>query len=237
MTEQDWLTSSDPVLLMCGLQNRISQRKCDLFDLACAEGVSAAWPDPFCREYHSYMSRVVEGYDPPDDEFDQLRDAIDELVRSTWDNAQSRFDERGSLDQTVIEAVRRYDAVALLSSVQVSMEWWFWLNSIELVAIPTTPQEAADAIQLGTYRDHLPLLRCIVGNPFRPVTCNPSWRTSTAVSLAEAIYAERAFDRLPILADALEEAGCTQPDVLTHCRGDGPHARGCWVVDLILGKA
>ena len=59
---------------------------------------------------------------------------------------------------------------------------------------------------------------------------------STVVSLAEGIYAERAFDRLPILADALQDAGCDNPDVLDHCRGDGPHARVCWVVDLILGK-
>ena len=87
------------------------------------------------------------------------------------------------------------------------------------------------------YRRNLPLLRCIVGNPFQPVACEPSWRTPIAVSLAEAIYAGRAFDRLPVLADALEEAGCTNPDVLAHCRGDGPHARGCWVVDMVLGKS
>ncbi len=85
--------------------------------------------------------------------------------------------------------------------------------------------------------EQVPILRCIVGNPFRPVACDPSWRTTTAVGLAEAIYAERAFDRLPILADALEDAGCDNPDVLAHCRDRGPHARGCWVVDLILGKS
>jgi len=80
------------------------------------------------------------------------------------------------------------------------------------------------------------LLRCIAGNPFRPVAFDPNWRTETVVSLASAIYAERAFDRLPILADALEEAGCDHADILSHCRGPGPHARGCWVVDLVLGK-
>lgn len=78
--------------------------------------------------------------------------------------------------------------------------------------------------------------RCVVGNPFRPVAFAPSWRTETAVVLASGIYAERAFDRLPILADALEEAGCDHPDVLSHCRGPGPHVRGCWVVDGVLGK-
>ncbi|WP_246173617.1 hypothetical protein [Limnoglobus roseus] len=80
------------------------------------------------------------------------------------------------------------------------------------------------------------LLRDIFGNPFRPVACDPAWRTSTAVGLAEVIYDDRAFDRLPILADALQDAGCEDADILAHCRGDGPHVRGCWVVDLVLGK-
>jgi hypothetical protein len=84
---------------------------------------------------------------------------------------------------------------------------------------------------------HLQLLREIVGNPFRPVAFDPAWRSPTVAALAGAIYDERAFDRLPILADALEEAGCDHPDVLAHCRGDGPHVRGCWVVDLVLGKS
>lgn len=82
----------------------------------------------------------------------------------------------------------------------------------------------------------IPLLRDIFGNPFRPVTVDPRWQTETVVALAAGIYAERAFDRMPILADALEEAGCDHADILTHCRGDGPHVRGCWVVDLLLGK-
>ncbi len=80
------------------------------------------------------------------------------------------------------------------------------------------------------------LIRDIFGNPFRPVAFDPKWRSETAVALAAAIYEERAFDRLPILADALEEAGCDHADILTHCRGDGPHVRGCWVVDGVLGK-
>jgi hypothetical protein len=80
------------------------------------------------------------------------------------------------------------------------------------------------------------VLRDVLGNPFRPVTIDPAWLTSTVVALASGIYDERAFDRLPILADALQDAGCDSADILTHCRGDGPHVRGCWVVDLILGK-
>jgi hypothetical protein len=70
----------------------------------------------------------------------------------------------------------------------------------------------------------------------RRPTCPKHWKSSTAAALAAGIYADRAFDRLPILADALEEAGCDNAEVLAHCRGDGPHCRGCWVVDLVLGK-
>ena len=65
-----------------------------------------------------------------------------------------------------------------------------------------------------------------------------TWRTGAAVGLARAMYLSGSFDRLPILADALEEAGCDVPEVLRHCRDDSaPHVRGCWVVDLVLGKA
>jgi hypothetical protein len=84
------------------------------------------------------------------------------------------------------------------------------------------------------------LLRDLFGSPFRPPPpLNPawlSWNGGTVVKLAQAAYDERAFDRLPVLADALEDAGCTAPDILNHCRQPGVHVRGCWVVDLLLGK-
>jgi len=80
------------------------------------------------------------------------------------------------------------------------------------------------------------VVREIFGNPFRPIPANTSWLTSTVVTLAQAIYDERAFDQLPILADALEDAGCGNADILNHCRQPGEHVRGCWLVDLLLGK-
>jgi hypothetical protein len=80
------------------------------------------------------------------------------------------------------------------------------------------------------------LLRDIFGNPFRPVAFDPAWRTSTVLSLASQMYESRDFGAMPILADALQDAGCDNEDVLGHCRGPGPHVRGCWVVDLVLGK-
>jgi hypothetical protein len=83
------------------------------------------------------------------------------------------------------------------------------------------------------------LVRCVFGNPFRPVSSDPAvlqWKDRTIEKLAEAIYEERAFDRLPIVADALEEAGWENPDMLAHCRGQGLHIRGCYALDSILGK-
>ncbi len=81
------------------------------------------------------------------------------------------------------------------------------------------------------------LIRDIVGNPFRPVTFDPSWLTSDVVLLAQGIYDDRAFDRMQILADALQDAGCDNTDILGHCRDlYATHVRGCWVVDLVLGK-
>jgi hypothetical protein len=84
----------------------------------------------------------------------------------------------------------------------------------------------------------LHLARCIFGNPFRPVAFSPVWRTESAVALARTAYDTRNFSLLPILADALEEAGCDHADILSHCRDPkGVHARGCWVVDLVLNKS
>jgi hypothetical protein len=87
------------------------------------------------------------------------------------------------------------------------------------------------------------LFRDVFGNPFRPVAGNPAWLTPTVKGLSTAAYEERSLPSgevepalLAVLADALEEAGCTNIDMLSHLRGPGPHVRGCWVLDLLLRK-
>jgi hypothetical protein len=83
------------------------------------------------------------------------------------------------------------------------------------------------------------LLVDIFGERPRSKEINPAWlrwHDGTIPKLAQAIYDERAFDRLPLLADALEDAGCHDPDMLAHCRQPGEHVRGCWVVDLLSGR-
>jgi hypothetical protein len=87
--------------------------------------------------------------------------------------------------------------------------------------------------------DQCSFLRDLFGNPFRQTAIDPSWlrwNEGIVQRMARSIYDDRVFDRLPILADALEEAGCTNADILNHCRHPSEHVRGCWVIDLLLGK-
>jgi hypothetical protein len=80
------------------------------------------------------------------------------------------------------------------------------------------------------------LVRDLFGNPFRRARPNPAWLTPEVIALARTIYDARAFARMPELCAALERAGCTDPNILTHCRRAPTHARGCWVLDLLLGN-
>jgi hypothetical protein len=109
-----------------------------------------------------------------------------------------------------------------------------------------SPGESVGAAVMAAYgvadeagnRDGITLLREMFGNPFRQPNFDPIWRTDTAVTLAKQIYESREFSALPILADALQDAGCDNEPILSHCRDTNQvHVRGCWVVDLVLGKA
>ena len=80
------------------------------------------------------------------------------------------------------------------------------------------------------------IIRDLFGNPFHPLEMHPNWLTSTTIGLAQAIYETRSYDKMPILADALQDADCDNEPILTHCRNAEEHYRGCWVLDAILGK-
>jgi hypothetical protein len=123
----------------------------------------------------------------------------------------------------------------------ITPEWAVWCLA------DADPYESASfcaSVDLGNMEGCTPvpaaeraaLLREVFGNPFRPPVAAGDWRTPDALVLARGIYDEQAFDRLPILGDALEEGGCFDPAVLDHCRAPGLHVRGCWLVDLLLSK-
>lgn len=107
-----------------------------------------------------------------------------------------------------------------------------------LFELPLTAEsvQAAEQRKLETGTRFAVEFRDIAGNPFRPVSWQPEWNSETAVLLARGIEIDRAFDRMPILADALEEAGCDSPQVLQHCRHVPDHVVGCWVLDGVLGR-
>jgi hypothetical protein len=108
------------------------------------------------------------------------------------------------------------------------------------IAARSAQAGVANNALLGSEADELlaqaRLIREIFGNPFSPASLNHSWLTPIVVELAQTIYDDRNFNRLPELAAALEEAECNNQEIMVHCRMPGPHVRGCFVLDLLLGK-
>jgi hypothetical protein len=90
--------------------------------------------------------------------------------------------------------------------------------------------------RFAEYAAQCDLIREVLGNPFRPVTIAPQWRTPAVVALAQVIAEDRAWEQMPILADALLDAGCDEAAILEHCRSVGSHVPGCWLLDLLLEK-
>ena len=140
-----------------------------------------------------------------------------------------------------VKAAERYaDGDATLRELNEAAdgcEWYTFGPDRELWQ--RVPYVVEDSQRAGTPSAVLAeLIRDVFGNPFRPLVKAPrAWLTSTVTALARGIYDQRAFDRMPILADALQDAGCGDERVVSHCLDPaGRHARGCWVLDLILGK-
>jgi hypothetical protein len=123
------------------------------------------------------------------------------------------------------------------SAQQTQMVHVAWATCGAIAQLPS-PYEFRRAVQLLDGVAAANLLREIFGNPFRRVAFDTAWRTSTAVAIASGMYESREFSAMPILADALQDAGCENADILNHCRDPQQvHVRGCWVVDLVLDKA
>jgi hypothetical protein len=202
--------------LLRSLRGRSTDRKRRLFACACGRrvghlpyrGISAETSDA-CRDADRRAIEVAEQV------ADGLRAKADLIVtsRPLSTNTVGRIVTRSSA-KTAAAEVARFPGLLTIAR-----------------------HEARTAGALQKLLGHAELFRDIFGNPFRPVTVDPEWRTVAVLALATGIYDDRAFDRMPILADALEDAGCDSDDIINHCRGPGPHVRGCWVVDLILGKS
>jgi hypothetical protein len=219
VSESAWLTSTDPQAMLAFLRDRgpVSERKVRLFAVACCHRLR-----DLLREdvLHFAVGVLEEGrvHSLGDSEYEVLRDQLERAVYAIPPAGDPMATARSVAALAVSSAFHSFGQYQPVAHFVVQAQVAAGRNQVAEVAL-----QAA-------------LLRDIVGNPFRPVPFSPGWRTEAAVALARGIYEERAFERMPVLADALEDAGCDSAEVLEHCRGDEPHVRGCWGVDAVLGK-
>jgi hypothetical protein len=228
MTEPEWLASNDPQHLLHwlsltesgadsqrGQEVKLSDRKLRLFAVACCRQVWHLLTDKRSR----WAVESAEQY------ADQLLTA-DELV-AAWASAwAARVAARGGAAGNAAEAAA-----------------WGTAGAAARVAVEDAARAAARAAMRAAgdraWDAEAALFRDIFGNPWRPERWTRpwlAWHDGLIPRMAQQMYDSRDFGAIPILADALEDAGCANEDILTHCRQDGLHVRGCWVIDLLLGR-
>jgi hypothetical protein len=230
MTPADWLSCTDPMRMLSFLAEQVSARKGRLFGIACCRRVLDWIRNSPCRRALEMAERIVEG------DGDYL---VEQAIRSNAEDAAEEAFSRadGAADDAVIGATYSVLALYHRSAQEGARVAAAQAASAAFHAAGVVGQNAA-AARAAEHAAQADLLRDL----FRPFGLERlsdalfRWNAAAVPALARAIYEERAFDRLPILADALEDAGCTDRAILDHCRGPGPHVRGCWVVDLLLGK-
>jgi hypothetical protein len=245
MTEKEWLDSSDPQKMPKVLQGKVSDRKLRL--VACAA----------CRRVWSFLHdrRSQNAIEVAERFADQLADhhtttserfEVESSAKTAVAMAEDRWRNAEELDiaasgvrylataAAAASVMTRADRAAMkaVSQAGVALAW------IEHDELAVGIDHWAGMEITGGPWPHL--IREIVGNPFADLRCVApsllSWNAGLIPKIAQTVYEERRFEDMPILADALDEAGCTDPDILNHCRQPGEHVRGCWVVDFLLGK-
>ena len=224
MTEAEWLACDDLDAKLRAVRKKTSLRKLRLFCCACCRDIWPLLPYQECRD----AIALSEAYADGKVEKQTLRETLN-LLNELF--SQAAVDSNSEDETEGREAGFR--AYCLAAAYDVA--------SLPIIVRKVTAKVTGIAEEAGESRptkgDLCRLLKDVVGPlPFRAAEVEPRWRTATVRRLAAAIYEERAFDRLPVLADALEDASCTDTEILGHCRSGGEHVRGCWVVDLILGK-
>ncbi len=223
MTHDQWLRcATDPTWMINAIRNRVSARKLRLFAVACAQQVFPHVLTPF-RAPIMDMLEMAERYAEGNATAAELL-AIQNVFR---------FNE----DTRVGYEVCVQDAhAAARRTLQEAPNVVLRSDQGEVLHRLRDPYEA-DALREAEQSKQTTLARCIFGNPLKKFTFSVNWCTTNTVALAQRIYDERDFTLLPILADALQDAGCDDERFLGHCHAPGPHARGCWGVDRLLGRS
>jgi hypothetical protein len=237
MNEEEWLTAQHSATLLHFIAPKVSDRKLHYFAIACARRLAPILPEPASLQGIDVLERFVEGQCNEESvhafSYDVEGAAFSvEAGHAPWQGVVEQLPhnllaELAANPDCTVESARRIltSAAYFVDEVFSTVPWE--RRFPDWVSIPG-----------GSLFRPVWLVHEIFGNPFRQVKMPRKWRTSTAVALARQVYDSRDFGAMLILADALQDAGCDNEDILAHCRGASlTHVRGCWVVDLVLGKS
>lgn len=245
MTEAEWQSCSRafPMLEFLRENGQASDRKLRLFACACCRQAWHLMIDGRSRQAVEVAERFADGLATGLEHFRAVEDAnevADRALRPDDGRYGTAHSDRARC------STHRHAASAALSALGIRLEDSVLsedaaadvLNAIigEVAAGPGGDGPAQLAADARLSRAQAEFVRCIFGNPFRPLSVfDGRWRAPTALALTRQMYETRSFDRMPVLADALQAAGCDDNDILEHCRSQTEHVRGCWVLDMIRG--
>ncbi len=243
MTETEWLDSTDPVAMLENLQHRTTTRKLRLFSCACCRTIWNWIADERSRRSVICAERYADSLLTEDERQVVLAEAVVAFqeASSTWNDFACKIYKGGrnpneselATENTL--AFRITAAVAARGTLNYKTSETFLVEAGRIAhracqVLANAERHAASGEMIAT------LLRDIVGNYFCPTKIDGHLRTPLVNTLAQSIYDDRAFFRMPELGDALEAEGCIDAEILARCRSERPHMRGCWAIDLILGK-
>jgi hypothetical protein len=235
MTEAEWRACDDPEEMLSQLGRGASPRKYRMFAAACCRRLSDVWKVPA----DSAQRRAIEIAELHADglvPYEEKRAVLDSL------GTPGRSDAAGDAYRYLVKGGCVSVAKGTSRSVRQIGNDLLWVQRGRTGPRRPNRDRETSAVARRAASDfegsqQASLLRDIFGpTSFRPITIDETWRTPDVLALARGIYDERAFDLMPILGDALEDAGCSDADLLAHCRSTAEHVRGCWAVDALLGK-
>ena len=234
MNEEQWQTGTNPSAMLVYILDKASPRKLRLFVCACARQLWDRFRDPRSRAGIEIAERFADEQASEPERQAAWARALEAQAAASWDAtldaivaACPTYADLTLAGMRVIEAVVRVHARRAAMAVARKGGWRALRQTRESAALLARSRQCD-------------LLRDLFGNPWRPVTVDPiwlAWGSATVPHIARVLYEEQGFDDLPILADALEEAGCSDEAILDHCRAGGEHARGCHVLDALLGRS
>jgi hypothetical protein len=240
VTEAEWLECEDPLALLAFVGVRATDRKRRRFLCACCARVLEGTPTqcrffrgdyPGCFQQLERALNVVEQFSEGLVSSDALAAARRDAEDSVYVPASIDYGGESGLDYEAAAVA----AAAVEHAVAADVLTACW-RATDSQSTRSTGGEGSRRTEEARWQAMV--FRDVFGNPFRPVTLAPSvlaWNDGTVPRMTRGIYDERAFERLPVLADALLDAGCDDEELLAHCRSGGQHVRGCWAVDLVLG--